>query len=343
VGAIVALVVLVCLVVPVPYVIVSPGPVFNTLGDIDGAPIITIEGATTYPTDGALDMTTVRERGGPYGPLTVAEAVVAALGSSSLVVPTEVLFPPGATDEETRARGAVEFLASQSNAVAAALGELGQPVGESPIVASVDPAGSAGQTLRTGDVVRAVDGAPVDGVQAFIDRVRQTSPGSELALELEREGDTITVDVPVGASPDDPGQGQLGVSVRPLFTAPFTIDFELSGIGGPSAGLIFALALVDELTPGQLTAGRQVAGTGTISPDGTVGAIGGVVQKMIGARRDGAELFLVPVANCEAVVGNEPEGLTVAAVENLDDAIEAMDQFSQGQTPTGCAAVAAAQ
>ena len=130
--------------------------------------------------------------------------------------------------------------------------------------------------------------------------------------------------------------GRVGVVLRSVYSGPFEVDFSLSGIGGPSAGLVFALAIVDELTPGDLTGGTPIAGTGTINAEGEVGAIGGIAQKMIGAERAGAELFLAPAANCDAVVGAIPEGMTVAAVSTLDEARAAIDTFVAGGTPPQC-------
>ena len=323
---------------PVPYVIVSPGPTFNTLGDYAGEPIVDISGVTTYPPTGELDITTVRERGGPYGPLTVGEAVWAALGNSSVVVPSELLFPPGVSSAEQRERSQAEFTAAQSNAVAAALNSLDIPVTEQPIVAGVGEDSPAKGLLESGDVVLSVAGQPASSTEAVVQQVRATPPGTVVTVVVERGGSPQEVQITLGAAPDDPSAGRVGVVLRSVYSGPFEVDFSLSGIGGPSAGLVFALAIVDELTPGDLTGGKPIAGTGTISADGQVGAIGGIAQKMIGAQRAGAELFLAPKSNCDAVVGAVPDGLTVAAVDTLDEARAAIDTFVAGGTPAGCPA-----
>ena len=323
---------------PVPYVIVSPGPTFNTLGEYAGEPIVDISGVTTYPPTGELDITTVRERGGPYGPLTVGEAVWAALGSSSVVVPSELLFPPGVSSAEQRERSQAEFTAAQSNAVAAALNSLDIPVTEQPIVADVGEDSPAQGLLEPGDVVLSVAGQPASSTEAVVQQVRATPPGTVVPVVVERDGSPQEVQITLAAAPDDPAAGRVGVVLRSVYSGPFEVDFSLSGIGGPSAGLVFALAIVDELTPGDLTGGKPIAGTGTITAEGQVGAIGGVAQKMIGAQRAGAELFLVPKANCDAVVGAVPEGLTVAAVDTLDEARAAIDVYVAGDTPPACPA-----
>jgi PDZ domain-containing protein len=99
---------------------------------------------------------------------------------------------------------------------------------------------------------------------------------------------------------------------------------------------MFAIGIIDKLTPGALTNGKIIAGTGTITPDGTVGDIGGIQQKLIGARDAGAVLFLAPQGNCQDVIGHIPEGLTVAAIETLEDAMEAIEAFNSGAEVTAC-------
>ena len=334
-----ALAVVGSLILPVPYVIVSPGPTFNTLGDYGGEPVVEISGVTTYPTDGELEITTVRERGGPYGPLTVAEAVIAALGSSSVVVPDELLFPPGVSSDEQRERSRAEFTAAQTNALAAALNSLDIPVSEQPIIAEVSADGPASGVLEVGDLLVSVAGTPASSTELVVQQVRATAPGTTIPIVVDREGTDQEVSVTLAAAPDDPTQGRIGVVLRSVYSGPFEVDFSLSGIGGPSAGLVFALAIVDELTPGDLTGGRNIAGTGTIDPNGDVGAIGGVAQKMVGAQRAGAELFLAPRDNCDAILGAVPEGLVVAAVDTLAEAQESISVFINGGTPPSCQAV----
>lgn len=327
------------LLLPVPYVILSPGPVFNTLGDYAGEEILQIDGTTTYPTTGQLDMTTVRERGGPYGPVPIAEAVLAALGGESRVVPEDLVFPPGVTSQQSREQGAAEFTAAQSYAVAAALSSLDIPVTEEALIARVEEDGPAWGVLEIGDIVLAADGQPVTSSSQFVEIVQAGTPGTDLSMRVRREDQEESLTVTLGENPDDPSQGRLGVLVRSVYQGPFPIEFSLGGVGGPSAGMMFALAIVDELTPGELTGGESIAGTGTIDPEGNVGAIGGIEQKMIGARSTGATLFLAPESNCDAVSGSIPNGLTVAAVSTLDEAKAAIAAFSSGEVPRGCPVV----
>jgi len=324
------------LALPVPYVVLSPGPVFNTLGEVGGQEILEISGTTTYPTTGTLDMTTVRERGGPYGPLTMVEAVAAAVNDRSRVVPAELLFQPGVTGEQSREQGRAEFTAAQSNAVAAALGSLDIPVTQDALVAQVDLDGPSAEILKIGDLIVEINGVAVSGPDQVVEAVRTSAPDTQMVLTVRRGGETLPITATLGANPDNPQQGRLGIVLRSVYQAPFDIEFSLGGIGGPSAGMMFALAIVDELTPGDLTAGVPIAGTGTIDPQGNVGAIGGVEQKMYGARAAGAELFLAPQSNCDAIIGSVPAGLTVAAVRTLAEAEQAITDFAAGRSPVSC-------
>ena len=321
---------------PVPYVIVSPGPVFDTLGEYRGEQIVQISGTTTYPTDGQINMTTVSERGGPYGPLTVGEAVYAVFNNSMAVIPRELLFPPELNDEQAKQRSAKDFDEAQSNAVAAALGELDIPVTTHPMVTSVVTDGPADGVLEPGDVLLSVDGTPVTTGAEVVAAVQTQEPGQTLPMLVARDGDQLPLEVPVGANPDNPERSYLGVTLQPHYEAPFDIDFTLEGVGGPSAGLVFSLAIMDELQPESLTGGDVIAGTGTIDPAGKVGAIGGIGQKMVAAQNAGAVLFLAPRANCDVVRTSAPDGLPVAAVETLDDALTALADHRAGRPVVGC-------
>lgn len=321
---------------PVPYVIVSPGPVFNTLGEYRGSEIVQISGTETYPTDGELFMTTVSERGGPYGPVPVGEAAVAVVNDTMAVIPRELLFPPDLSDEQSRQRSAADFDEAQSNAVAAALTELDREVVEQPLVAAVVTDGPSDGVIEPGDIIVEVAGQPTSTPAEVVAIVQAAKPGAELPLVVERDGERVPLTVTVGANPEDPQRSYLGVTIRALYSAPFDIEFTLDGVGGPSAGLVFALSIIDELTPESLTGGEVIAGTGTIDPVGNVGAIGGIGQKMDAAAEAGATLFLAPTANCSTVRAETPEGLEVAAVSTLDEALAALAAHRAGKPVVGC-------
>lgn len=348
--------ILVALLLPVPFVRMAPGPTFNVIGEQDGRAVIEIQDTTTYPVTGALDMTTVLESGGPRGGLSFVEALASWLDPSDAVVPRELLFPDDITGEEVRMRQAALFSTSGSNAIAAALNALGLPVRSTVVVDAVYDDTPAAGLLEAQDEVLRVDDVPVETPSDVVDAVRSRPAGTPLEFTVRRAVDSpegeqneqgesaapatedVTVTVTTQDNPESPGTPYIGIGVSELYSADFPIAFTLEDVGGPSAGLIFALGIVDKLTPADLTAGRHVAGTGTITPDGDVGPIGGIRQKLAGAREAGATLFLMPESHCAEAQGHVPDGLTVVPVGTLTDAIDAVEAFSAGTAVASCPA-----
>lgn len=325
-------------VLPVPYVRFAPGPTFNTVGEVDGTPVISIDGATTYPTSGNLDLTTVSESGGPYGSLTVGDAIRGWRDPTVVILPRDVVFPENQDESQVEEDNAVAFDESQSSAIAASMRYLGKPVKAAVKVAEVADDGPSNGQLLVGDQIVSIAGQPVKQ-QADVRRIVRSQPiGTPLAFVLLRDDARTTVTVTSVASPVTPGVAYVGVSTEVVYSAEFPITFGLSDVGGPSAGLMFSLGIVDKLTPGQLNGGRFVAGTGTISPEGEVGAIGGIAQKMAGARGKGAEFFLAPASNCDEVVGHVPAGLTVVPVATLTEAVNATTAWVDGRPVASCPA-----
>lgn len=324
---------------PVPFIVVSPGPTFNTIGEVRGTPLVTVTGTTTYPTDGHLDMTTVRESGEPRSRITVFEALGAWVSRERAVLPRELLYPDDVTGDEVRQRNATLFSTSQSHAIAAALTTLDLPLDATPVVTAVVEGSPAQGNLQAGEQVVSVDGEPVVEPAQVAEAVRGRPIGSTLEIEVLREGESATVQVVSAPNPDDPSIAYIGISVGALYSAAdFDIEFTLSDVGGPSAGLMFSLAIVDKLTPESLTGGGFVAGTGSIDPAGQVGAIGGIRQKLAGARNAGATLFLMPSVHCAEAQGFIPEGLSVAPVSTLDEAVAALASWRSGEPIPACPA-----
>ena len=321
---------------PVPYVQLSPGPVYNALGDNQGEPVVSISGAKTYPTDGSLAITTVYEAGAPGSRLTLSQAVRGWLDPAVDVVPRDLLFPPDAFDGDDagdafQRQGAAQMAESEESAVAAALSYVGEPVTFEVIIDEVQPGAPAEGLLQPGDALIEINGTAVPDYRSVARVMSDVSPGDDVTIEVRRDDEVVTETVTTEANPDDAERAFLGVLLGVGFTSPVEVDLNLNNVGGPSAGLIFSLAIVDSLTPGQLAAGRDIAGTGTISQNGRVGPIGGIVQKMYGASEEGAEVFLAPRSNCAEVVGNEPDGLDVIAVRTLDEAVKALE--GEGEIP----------
>lgn len=332
-----ALVLLVGGFVPLPFVILAPGPTYDTLGSVDGVRLVTIAGTRTYPSTGELDMTTVREFGGPQSGVYLVEAMRAWVSPSLRVVPRETFYPDAEQTEEQLAQVAAEaFRLSQAEATGAALTYLDIPVTTEVVVTTVIDGFPADGVVRAGSVIRAVNGQPVTSTRATASAVRSQPVGSTITLTVEFQGERRDVELVSVPNPQEPDVGFLGVGLGLRYQAPFDITFRLDEVGGPSAGLMFALALVDLLTQDDITAGKVIAGTGTISAEGQVGSIGGAAQKIAGARRDGAELFLVPRDNCADVVGQIPEGIRVVPVSTLEEAITVLRDYRQGRTLASC-------
>jgi PDZ domain-containing protein len=329
----------------VPYAEMSPGPTVNTLGEHDGEPVLQIAGRKTYPTDGHLNMTTVRVTSADYR-MNLVEAVYGWLAHDDKVVPHDTLYPDGKTEEQSTQENAEEFSQSQESAKVAALEALHIPVRSWVIVSTVVKGSPAEGKLHAGDVIKAVDGTAVKEPGDVAKLVTRHKPGQDVVFTIvpakeqaaaEKANRTATTTRKVTittAKSDDSGarRAVVGISAGTDHTFPFSIDIKLADVGGPSAGLMFALGIYDKLTPGSLTGGAFVAGTGTIDDDGKVGPIGGIEMKTVGARSKGARYFLTPADNCAAAAKDTPGGLRLVKVSTIDDALDALKDIRSGDT-----------
>lgn len=314
---------------PVPYVIFSPGPVRDTLGtQKDGEDLIHIEGAPTYETSGTLDLTTISVTGGPLGPLSITDVVEAWLDPTRSVRPVDTVYPPERSREEAEQESADEMQSAQQSAAVAALTAAGFTVPAELVIGEVDTTVPAAEVLRAGDVVVEFDGTAVAGSGELIDLVSARSPGDVVPMVIERDGDLVDADV---ALAEGGGRTIIGVVLQPRYELPFEVTYDVGGIGGPSAGLMFSLGIYDKITDGELTGGEEIAGTGTISDDGSVGPIDGIQQKMVGASRAGADWFLVPADNCQDAAGAVPDGLRDVVVTDFADARDAVETIGEGR------------
>jgi PDZ domain-containing protein len=322
----------VALTLPVPYVVLSPGPTYNTLGnDSFGHTIIVINGKTPNQTTGHLNMTTVSVS---TGSVSVFEAVYGWLAHDKVVVPKSSVYPPGQSQDEVAKRDTQDFAESQDSAVAAASCELGYPkqFGVEQVVGATSQ-----DKLRPADVLRTLDGKSIDTQPKLIAQLAARKPGDTVSIALTRAGKAATTSVTLGQPLKGRTGGSLGINVGDVCSPPFTVDLGLGNqIGGPSAGLMFALGIMDKVGPVDLTKDMFIAGTGTIDPDGTVGPIGGIQLKMIAARRAGASLFLAPAGNCPDVKGATPKGLKVVKVGTLHDAVQDLLAIQAGRSVAGC-------
>jgi len=320
--------------VPTQYVIQRPGPVFDTLGTArgtDGAevPLIEVPDAKTYPTDGTLDLTTVQVVGNRDRTPTWFELALAWFDRTRAVVPIDTVFPEGVTSEQRDERNAALMVDSQHEATAAALTELGYDVGAQVEVVSVIDGSAAEGHLEDGDRILAIDGVEVHSATLLRDRI-QKAKGSEVQLTVLRGSERTTVSITPEKTTDSTGETVwlIGISLTTDYDFPIDVKLQLDNVGGPSAGMMFALGIIDTLTPGELNGGEKVAGTGTIDAAGTVGPIGGIRQKLYGARDAGATVFLAPASNCDEVVGHVPDGLEVFRTATLEDSLHILDVIS---------------
>jgi PDZ domain-containing protein len=315
----------------VPYLVESPGPTYNTLGQDDGKDIIALTGRTASPTTGHLNLMTVLS---DTRKTTIAGAVEGWLRHDEVVVPYDAIYPPGTSKQQQDATNAQDFTSSQDNATAAAACELGYPKGFG--VDSVAPDSVNQAALRPGDRFVSVDGTKVADDKALRTILAAHKAGDKLSIELIRGGKTQSVTAVLGPPPSGSSTPRLGITVTTGCLLPFTVTLSLSGIGGPSAGLMFALGIIDKVSDHDLTHGRFIAGTGSIDPSGAVGQIGGISLKMIAARHAGATVFLAPASNCADVRGNIPSGLQVVKVSTLHDAIGSLDALAAGRPVPHC-------
>jgi PDZ domain-containing protein len=332
-GLATAAAVAVAVLVPVPYVILTPGPTLNTLGESSGKPLISITGRKTYPTTGNLNMVTISYVGGPGVDLNLFEALRGWLDSSEAVVPESELFPPGQTAQQTQAQDTEQMASSQELATAAALSELHIAYQTNVEVLSTVAGYPASKVLKAGDVIEAVDGKPVTGETSLSSTITAHPAGTTFQLTVLRAGETLTIPV---ASASSNGTPVIGVQVQEQYKFPFTVDITVGDIGGPSAGMMFALGIIDKLTSDNLTGGKFIAGTGEITAAGQVQPIGGIQQKMVGARSAGATVFLAPAGNCSDVSGAIPAGLKVVRVSTLSQAISDLEAIKAGKSVPSC-------
>jgi len=321
--------------VAVPYVVLVPGPTYNTLGSLSGKPIIQITGRPTFPASGHLNMVTVSYYGGPgyRPPFTIIDAIQALFRPHQAVVPQWELFPPGQSQQQVVKQDTEQMASSQQTATAAALCQLGIKFSVIDTITSTVRRLPAAGILHAGDIVQAVDGKPVTCRASAASMIRARTPGQPVMLTIVRVGQVRNVTLKTASYQ---GQPVIGVNVTESFTFPFHVSIRVGNIGGPSAGMMFALAIIDKLTPANLAGGRFIAGTGEIEVGGAVDPIGGIQQKMAAARAAGATVFLTPAANCPDTVGAIPPGLRLVKVSTLGGAIAALRALKQGAPVPSC-------
>lgn len=311
---------------PLPYVTYSPGPTVNVLGGEKGEEYISVEGHQTYRDDGELRMTTVYVTF-PDGRVNFVQAMSAWIDPDRAVVPRDTVYQEGETREDAQQESAVQMVSSQDVAIAAAMNELNLDVKEVLEVLSVVKDSPSEGKLKIRDILESVNGTPITTGEQVVTAVQGTPKGDTITFGILRDGKKMDVEL----TPETKdGVQVIGIVPGPGFTFPFKVNVDIGeGIGGPSAGLLFSLGIYDTLTPGSLTDGKIVAGTGTIDPEGNVGPIGGIQQKIAAARDAKAKIFLVPPDNCAEALGGANGDMELVKATTLDDAITSIEKWTK--------------
>lgn len=306
---------------PSPYLVESPGPIFDTTGEIEGEPVVSVSGMETDETDGELALTTVYVNGQPTSTVRVPDMLRGWASPQTDIAPHELVYPSGTTADDVMEMNTAAMTSSQDLAVAAALDQLdvaySQELAVMDFTEEAREAGTA-ERLQAGDEVVAAGGQEITGIEGLRSVVNEAA-GGPVELRLLRDGEEFDVEVPTYQEPD--GEYFVGVMLQGEFDFPVEVEIRgLDNVGGPSAGLMFSLGIIDAMSEGSMTGGEHWAGSGTVDPDGTVGPIGGIAQKVAGARGEGAENFLVPRDNCPELEGRIPDGLNVYGVDDVAEA-----------------------
>ena len=344
VTAIFVAVLCVALSLPTSFVIEGAGPALNVNGKTNGMKLVTISGKTAYESESQLYLTTVTSWGGPEAGVSGWQALGALFDSRYQLIPVRALYAEQTTQADVESEAEQDMLNSQDSAVAVANSLAGFEVREQLTVQSAEPEYPAGAVLQQGDIVLGVGRAsdeqvlPVHNFIELAEFLETVEPGSEISMEIERDGETRVVEfATVAPNADETGWAKpgamIGVAISVADVRPSArVRYAVKDIGGPSAGLMFTLGIYDALTEGSLAQNAKIAGTGTISWNGDVGEIGGIEHKMRGAARAGVTDFLAPAANCAETIGLEPQGMRVWAVRNAREAVTAASAIGKGDT-----------
>jgi Lon-like protease len=319
---------------PSGYVIQRPGQVFNVMSDVSGTAVISSPDLDSFESDSRFDVTTVSLLGNRESNPNWIQVLFAWADPNQVVLPLDEVFPPTKTTAQVRAESSAQMEVSQQDAIAAALGEMGYTIPRRLYVNTVLEDAPAASKLVAGDFVLAAGGVEIESFEELREQI-QASGENPLVISVERSGERLDFDI-TPAKRDD---GYfIGAMVGYTYDFPYQINLQLGEVGGPSGGLMFSLGIIDSFTEGSLAGPNHVSGTGTISSAGEVGPIGGVKLKLVAAKNSGADLFLIPAGNCQEALGHVPDGLQVAVVRDLQQALQAVGSLKDGKTlpPLSC-------
>lgn len=319
------------LVAPLPYVLVEPGTPTNTLGKVKGKPVLEIIGPKIYPTDGKLNLTSIWVTS-PGSRLQTFELLRAWIDGERSVQPREVFYPKNVDPEKVNEENVLEMKNSQINAQLAALNYLNMEYSIRLVIEDFRKISPNKKILKKGDEIISFESKKIKSSKDLRSALANTR-SKVVDLGVIRDGKKITI--PIIISKQKVGEVKknfIGLYISEKYDVPFDVKLNLKNIGGPSAGLVFSLAMIDKLTKEDLIRGRNIAGTGTISPTGKVGPIGGIEEKLIGAGRAGVTFFLAPALNCSEI-RHIPKGLQVVPVDTLEEALSALRERDRERLP----------
>lgn len=318
---------------PVPYVTMNPGPTVNVLGRTSDKPIIAVKGHRSYPTHGDLRLTTVSVTN-PNSKIRLGDALAAWFDRTRAVYPRDVIYPPDQSAQDVEQQSSVEMVSSQDTATAAALTELGYKLPLQIEVLAVTKGSPADGKLKVRDRILSVNGRRITKVDQVSKLIQAAGVGKPVRVTVRRGDQTRTVTLTSKASPGNPKVARVGVQIGTGYDFPFDVSVRLGEeIGGPSAGLIFSLGVYDTLTPGSLTGGTNVAGTGTIDEHGHVGPIGGIQQKIVAAADAGAKVFLVPPGNCGSALAADvtKDEIKLVKAPTMHSAVRSLKAYARNK------------
>jgi PDZ domain-containing protein len=312
----------------------APGDPQNVLGSA-----IKISGTDTYPTTGKLSVTAVMITD-PDSYITAFDIFYGWIDKNRAVLPRERVYPDGETAAEAVREGAAEMNSSQINATAAALSYLGYQIPSKLVVVGVSEQSNAHKVILLKDQILSIDKIKLNNTTDVLRYLEDKKAGEVVSVEINRSGVGVMIKE-IALSPRPDGSAFIGINIQEQFDFPFDVQIKLAETGGPSGGLIFALGIVEKLTQADLIRSRNIAGTGTITTDGLVGPIGGIAEKIIGAKNDGVDLFFTPINNCQDInnpdqigVGKGGKSMKIVPVATLAEAIEVLKLPENAKLPS---------
>lgn len=325
---------------PAPYVVDQPGPTYDTLGEVEtdagDVSLISVPDSPEYPQSGEMRLTTVTRVGNPEALPSWWEVLAAWVDREKSVMPVDAAFPPGFSVEQNREAARIDMENSQQEAIAAALSYLGVAFTSFVRVEAVVEGGPSEGIISEGDVIRQAGGEAVSDVTGLRALIGENGVQEPIDLLIDRDGAEKTLQVIPRMTEGEEPVPAIGVLVSGRYDFPIEVDILLENVGGPSAGLAFAIGVIEKLTPDEIVPPGIIAATGTITATGEIGGVGGVRHKAFGAERSGARLFLIPEENCDQVAGVYFAEMAIVPVTTLQGAIDVLALSRSGLDLPAC-------